>query len=189
MSVHIPLANHQRPCALCGQDAFTEQGARGQIALTCARCNLLMCVACSGRLQTEENISTYGCPTCHESVMPVRLDTTLRADSVWLMPPQALEGWPDLTATVYHGMADRVCLYLPVILASLEGLVPDKDLPAVRERLCFALATGKYLEWCYNHQEDVRAFHHGRERQDFATPALFDMVELIKQVIAANRRT
>lgn len=121
--------------------------------------------------------------------MPVRLDTSLRADSVWLMPPQALEGWPDLTATVYHGMADRVSLYLPVILASLQGIVSDKDLPAVRERLCFALATGKYLEWCYNYQEDVRAFHHGRKRQDFPTPALFDMAELIKQVIAENRRT
>ncbi len=148
-----------------------------------------MCVACSGRIRIEENISTYGCPTCHEAVAPVRLDTALRADSVWLMPPQALEGWPDLTATQYHGMIGRVEHYLPVLLATLEGIVPEKDLTVVRERLCFALATGKYLELCYNHQDDVRGYLNSQTRQDFPTPALFDMVELIKRVIAENRRT
>jgi hypothetical protein len=187
MGIHIPLSKGQRPCATCGKDAFTERQPGNWMAGVCGRCNQTICQSCSVTVQVQEQVSTNACPTCKEALSPIRLDPSLLPDSVWLMPPQTLAGWPDLTVAVYHGMIDRVARYLPLILESLKGAIPEQALPAVEKRLCFALATGKYMEWCYNRRDEVRLFMHNQRREDFPAPDLAAMARLIEDVIAKSR--
>jgi hypothetical protein len=61
-------------------------------------------------------------------------------------------------------------------------------MPAVIERLSFGLSTGKYLEWCYNRQEDARTYTNSMPRPDFEAPSLPKMVELICGLIAEQTK-
>lgn len=120
--------------------------------------------------------------------MPIYLNPGLMENSVKTMPPQALDGWPDLDGVVYHKMISHVADHLPVMTAVLKDLIPAEQMPVVVERLCFALATGKYMEWCYNRQEEVRAYTHEKKWPDFPAPHLPQMVELIRSVMAEAHR-
>lgn len=104
--------------------------------------------------------------------------------SVKEMPPQSLEGWPDLDEIVYSQMIDQVSTYLPIIMATLKDIIPESQMSNVSERLCFALSTGKYMQWCFNRQDGVRSYLAWKGSPDFETPSLLRMVELIQVLIA-----
>lgn len=142
-----------------------------------------MCLPCSA-VTGPDGLRTFSCPKCGQGGTPTHLDPSLVENSVKTMPPQSLDGWPDLHEIVYEKMAAHVADHLPVLRHALEDLIPPHQMPALVERLCFALATGKYMEWCYNRQDEVRAYAHRKPRPDFPAPDLTRMVEVIRAVMA-----
>lgn len=85
-------------------------------------------------------------------------------------------------------MIDEVSNHLPIIMAVLQDLIPEKDKTAFVERLSFALSTSKYMEWCFNKQNDVRTYAFSRPQADFEAPNLIRMIELIRKVITDTKK-
>lgn len=189
MGVFIRVTNQQAPCAICGQMTPDPQIHPSQaMAAHCMVCGTVSCISCARA--DQDNTSTVGirCPLCRGEARPIRLDATLTKDSVRLMPPQSCEGWPELNEVVYQQMIAEVSSHLPVIMAVLQDLIPEKDKTTFVERLSFALSTSKYMEWCFNQQNEVRTYAFSRPQADFEAPNLIRMIELIRKVITATKK-
>lgn len=179
MGVLVGHAREQVPFSICGKDAY-QPWAGGLLAIVCSECGITSCTACASQPADAQGISVHQCPRCHKGGLATYLDTALIPNSVWTMPPQKHDGWPDLDPMLYARMIGEVEHYLPVLKAVFAGVVPEQDIPAVVERLCFALVTGKYMEWCYNRQEDVRTYTGAKSVPDFEAPSLPKMVVSVR---------
>jgi len=185
MGVLFRQSNQQRPCAICGKDAFTERQKDRWVALRCPDCSLLCCLPCA-HVRNDEGIAQSVCPTCKRRGMPVYLNPSLMPNSVYTMPMQTLDGWPEVSESVYLVMISEVRRNLPVLIATLTDVIPQQLMPVVMERLCFGISTGKYLEWCYSRQQDARAYMHSMKSPDFEAPSLPKMADMICALIAED---
>jgi hypothetical protein len=187
MGVLVGYTRQQSPCSICGKDAY-QPGPGGPMAIVCSSCGVIACRSCAAQPADAQGISLLACPRCRKGGMPTYLDSKLVPNSVWTMPRQSLDGWPELEPLAYGKIIGEVARYLPVLEAALKDIIPEQDMPAAVERMCFALSTGAYMEWCFNRQEDVRTYVAAKSRRDFAAPSLPEMVELICGLIAEEAK-